>query len=55
MDDSWITQHLERIDKRNVRKIITAAVKGQELPVTIRQATSGNHSNKYMGKRKALR
>ncbi|MBW8688148.1 hypothetical protein [Chitinophaga rhizophila] len=55
MDTSWLAQHLERIDKRIVRKIITTATKGQQLPVTIRPASSTSGPNKFAAKNKALR
>ncbi|PSL33530.1 hypothetical protein CLV42_103513 [Chitinophaga ginsengisoli] len=53
MDPAFIQAYFDRCDKRAVGKIITAAFKGQELPVTIRPVTPRLNPRKNTRKRKA--
>lgn len=55
MDPTFIQEYFDRLDKRAVRKIIAAATKGQELPITIRPVTPQFNPNKHTGKRKTSR
>ncbi|UPK69685.1 hypothetical protein [Chitinophaga filiformis] len=54
MDPAFIQSYFDRCDKNTIRKIITSAIKAQELPVRIRPIIPQRNPNKNTNNKKSV-